>query len=67
MQAQAQPARCFFGATDPANNDAAFRAGELVMDLVRRDVRPSHIVTRKAIENAIASVAASSTRRANSA
>jgi dihydroxy-acid dehydratase len=28
------------------------------MDLVRRDVRPSHIVTRAALENAIASVAA---------
>ena len=28
------------------------------MDLVRRDVRPSHIVTREALENGIASVAA---------
>ncbi|MGI9104298.1 MAG: dihydroxy-acid dehydratase [Terriglobales bacterium] len=37
---------------------AARRAGALVMDLVRRDIRPRHIVTRAAIENAIASVAA---------
>jgi dihydroxy-acid dehydratase len=32
--------------------------GELVMDLVRRDVRPASIVTREALENGIASVAA---------
>jgi dihydroxy-acid dehydratase len=37
---------------------AAYRTGELVMDLVRRDVRPSSIVTRQALENGIASVAA---------
>jgi dihydroxy-acid dehydratase len=30
----------------------------MVMDLVRRDVRPSHIVTRDALENGIASIAA---------
>ncbi len=45
-------------AEDPAKNDAARRAGELVMDLVRRDVRPSSIISRAAIENAIASIAA---------
>ncbi|HEV8488384.1 MAG TPA: dihydroxy-acid dehydratase [Candidatus Limnocylindrales bacterium] len=45
-------------AEDPAKDAAARRSGELVMDLVRRDVRPSAIVTREAIENAIASVAA---------
>jgi dihydroxy-acid dehydratase len=37
---------------------AAFEAGRLVMDLVRRDVRPSQIVTREALENAAASVVA---------
>jgi dihydroxy-acid dehydratase len=41
-----------------AKDAAAFRTGELVMDLVRRDVRPSQIVTREALENGIASVAA---------
>ena len=45
-------------AEDPAKDEAARRSGELVMDLVRRDVRPSAIVTRDSIENAIASVAA---------
>src|SRR5262245_25582326 len=45
-------------AEDPAKDAAARQAGELAMTLVRHDVRPSSIVTRKAIENAIASVAA---------
>jgi dihydroxy-acid dehydratase len=45
-------------AEDPAKEDAARRAGELAMTLVRHDIRPSHIVTRAAIENAIAAVAA---------
>jgi dihydroxy-acid dehydratase len=45
-------------AEDPAKDEAARRCGELVMDLVRRDVRPSAIVDRRSIENAIASVAA---------
>ena len=38
--------------------DAARAAGELVMDLVARDLRPRRIVTRDAIDNAIAAVAA---------
>ena len=37
---------------------AAFAAGQLVMELLRRDLRPSQIVTRKSIENAIVGVAA---------
>jgi dihydroxy-acid dehydratase len=45
-------------AEDPAKEAAAHRTGELIMDLVRRDVRPSQIVTRAALENGIASVAA---------
>jgi dihydroxy-acid dehydratase len=45
-------------AEDPAKDDAARQSGELVMDLVRRDVRPSAIVTREALENGIASIAA---------
>ncbi len=39
-------------------DEAAFNAGKLVMELLRRDIRPSQILTRKAIENAIAAVAA---------
>ncbi len=46
-------------AEDPSKDEAARRVGELAMTLVRHDIRPSQIVTRKAIENAIASVAAS--------
>jgi dihydroxy-acid dehydratase len=45
-------------AEDPKKDEAARRSGELVMDLLRRDVRPSAIVTRAALENGIASVAA---------
>jgi dihydroxy-acid dehydratase len=45
-------------AEDPAKEPAAQRVGELVMDLVRDDIRPSSIVTREALENGIASVAA---------
>ena len=37
--------------------DAARRAGELVMELVAQDLRPRRIVTRAAIDNAIAAVA----------
>jgi dihydroxy-acid dehydratase len=37
---------------------AAFKAGELVMELLRKDIRPSRILTREALENAIAAVAA---------
>jgi len=36
----------------------AFAAGQLVMELLRQDLRPSKIITRQSIENAIASVAA---------
>jgi dihydroxy-acid dehydratase len=45
-------------AEDPAKDGAARQSGELVMDLVRRDVRPSTFVTREALENGIASIAA---------
>ncbi len=45
-------------ATVAEKDEAAFNAGKLVMDLLKRDLRPSKILTRKSIENAIASVAA---------
>jgi dihydroxy-acid dehydratase len=45
-------------ALDRSKDEAAAETGRLAMDLVRRDVRPSHIVTREALENAAASVAA---------
>jgi dihydroxy-acid dehydratase len=45
-------------ATVAEKDEAAFNAGKLVLDLLRRDLRPSQILTRKSIENAIAAVAA---------
>jgi dihydroxy-acid dehydratase len=45
-------------ATAAEKDEAAFNAGKLVVELLRNDVRPSQILTRKSIENAIASVAA---------
>ena len=45
-------------ALNRGKGDAAEQAGRLAMQLVRDDVRPSAIVTREAIENAAASVAA---------
>ncbi len=44
-------------ANDPGKAAVARRAGESLMDLVRRGVRPRDILTRAAFENAIASVA----------
>jgi dihydroxy-acid dehydratase len=45
-------------ALDPHKGDVAEQAGRLVMDLLAKDIRPRQIVTRAALENAIASVAA---------
>jgi dihydroxy-acid dehydratase len=45
-------------ALDPRKDQVAYRTGQMVMDLLRRGVRPLDILTRKAFENAIASVAA---------
>ncbi|TML89915.1 MAG: dihydroxy-acid dehydratase [Actinobacteria bacterium] len=45
-------------AVDPRKAEVAERCGELVLQLVRDDVRPSSILTRKAIENAITAIAA---------
>ncbi len=45
-------------AEHPDKDAAARTAGELIMDLVRRDVRPSAFVSRAALENGIASIAA---------
>src|SRR5690349_5658535 len=43
---------------DPRKNDVCIRSGAVVMDAVNNNRRPRDIVTRKAIENAIAGVAA---------
>ncbi|MCA9857307.1 MAG: dihydroxy-acid dehydratase, partial [Dehalococcoidia bacterium] len=41
------------GATDPRKDDVGVEAGKLVMDVLKRGVRPRDIITREAIENAI--------------
>jgi dihydroxy-acid dehydratase len=46
-------------ALDPHKDEIAFRSGELAMDLLKRGAKVKDILTRDAIENAIASVAAS--------
>ena len=46
-------------AMSPLKATASREAGRMVMELVRKDIRPSHILTRKSIENAIAAVCAS--------
>lgn len=44
-------------AVDPRKDQVGFRCGQLAMELLRRDIKPSDILTREAFENAIASVA----------
>ncbi len=46
-------------AMDPQKDEVAYRTGQMVMGLLERGVCPRDILTRKAFENAIASVAAS--------
>jgi len=46
-------------AVDPSKNDVAERIGTLVMDVLKRDLRPSDIITRRSLENAIAAIACS--------
>ncbi len=45
-------------AADPAKEEVAFECGKLVMDLLRKGVTPRQIITRKALQNAIAGVMA---------
>ncbi len=45
-------------ALDPRKDELAEEAGRLMMRLLENDVRPRQIITRAALENAIASVAA---------
>jgi dihydroxy-acid dehydratase len=42
-----------------AKEDVAFRTGQLIMDVLARGQRPSDIITRDSLENAIAAVAMS--------
>ena len=45
-------------AEDPAKADVAFRAGEMMVQLLEKDLRTSKIITRAALETAIAAAAA---------
>ena len=45
-------------APDQKKEEAAFECGRLVMELLRKGVTPAQIVTRKALQNAIAGVVA---------
>jgi dihydroxy-acid dehydratase len=46
-------------AQDATKADHAYAAGELIMDVLRRGQRPSDLITRESLENAILAVAAS--------
>jgi dihydroxy-acid dehydratase len=46
-------------AVDEHKGDVSERAGELVMTVLKNDLRPSRIITRESLENAIASIACS--------
>ena len=45
-------------AVDPAKEDVAFETGKLAMQVLRAGLRPRDIITRKALDNAIAGVMA---------
>src|SRR6202140_3492511 len=45
-------------ATDPRKDEAAYRAGTLVMELLKKGITARQILTRKAFENAISAVVA---------
>ena len=45
-------------AMDDRKDDAAFRAGEMVMDLLKKGLTARQVITRPALENAVAAVAA---------
>src|SRR5437762_8832713 len=46
-------------ATDPAKDEACVDAGRLVMEILRKNIRPRDIITRSSIENAITGIMAS--------
>ncbi len=46
-------------AVDPRKSEVAAEAGRLVMDVLKRGLKPSDIITRESLENAIAAVAGS--------
>jgi dihydroxy-acid dehydratase len=45
-------------AEDPDKGNVAYRAGELVLQILENNIRPSDLITRQSLENAIAAAAA---------
>ena len=45
-------------AMDDSKDDVAYRVGEMVMELVRKNLTARQVITRAALENAVASIAA---------
>ena len=45
-------------AEDPEKQTVAYQAGEMMLDIMQRDIRPSQLVTRQSLENALAASAA---------
>ena len=45
-------------AEDPAKETVAYQAGEMMLDILERNVRPSDLVTRRSLENSLAASAA---------
>ncbi|MBZ0308528.1 MAG: dihydroxy-acid dehydratase, partial [Anaerolineae bacterium] len=44
-------------AEDPLKNDVSFRAGQMMLELLEKDLRPSDIITQQALKNAVAAAA----------
>jgi len=49
----ALPGNASIPAVDESKREETAKAGEALIELVRQDIRPTHIMTRKAFENAI--------------
>ena len=45
-------------AEDPEKDNVAYRIGEMILQVLENDIRPSQVITRAALENGIASAAA---------
>src|SRR5579859_978732 len=45
-------------AMDAEKDDVSVQTGKLILELLKRDIRPSQIITRQSLENAITTVAA---------
>ena len=45
-------------AEDPEKGNVSYRAGELMLDILERNVRPSDLLTRQSLENSLAASAA---------